>query len=723
MSLDDMMDLEKIIRRVVKPKLEPACLPNKDKERIYRDVAIIVESGSAHHAYFNTMPLIVSRARRSNEKECFADNSWAVQAIDILNDHCNNEFDEIDSIKDTIEKVYDTCVNDTGENVEYFEKAVGTLALYKGKPGMKAISDLIKEEAGKAMLNKNPNLLGSLSDILAKPEFIECFSRSWHTDVGDIEIYRKIVRDLELTPYDDGSWSYDKKLLKILTSKEINAVINNEHVPELKSLVSTMIRSNSYSSGMLRNFVEVINDNLPWAEENESFFYEIASGVVGAIGKFGSKDKALKILEVASDKEILAGVGNYYVDEYNWVFDTAGVISNFPDLDLAKDFIELAKSYLKNGFSEEGKDMATLIHSVAENAPDVKQVRKVYDLAKYYLNVDGKDVVSNILTSLVENFTELNLFGNENTVGLVEAVSDGFMKFKDGINYDLLEETIRSLDREIDNPETFGLTLEALALYQNFPDNDKLIPVCKLVGRDPYDKPRYLKEQVEIVICGIVQNSLDGTNSVKEVAKCLILYHDHKKKNEVLSHLYDVSVTGNNVAIRAKTLQNLIKAEDVDKYFDNEFLLGMLDGMKGLEKANSDDLNNLRKSFVRRQEDHRYDIWNINRFYQEFYLNISDRELSNEMSIKEIIQLFKAYDTVKRTCFGWNQEYHDHALDSFFDVLNSKVSSGDTLKEKRNILREWCYNVPRQIQDNIPDLMFAQPTVHYTNQQMGVSIA
>jgi len=718
------MNLDDRIGKLLESNLKQVGLPREDKERIFRDIGAIWEKGTAHNAYFNAMAFLVSKAQRSNENRYFSNNSWAVKSIDIMNAHCSNNNNEVRNIKNAIGEIYTICVDDTGDYVKYFEKAIDTLALYKGKPSIRAIADLIKGETNATMLAANPKLYGSLLDLIAKPEFVECFSRPWYMDKQDLNIYRKLVQDLGIIPFEDGNWQHDEDLLTVLVSEEINGLINSEQVPRLKQLVNTTIRSSSYGSGTLKSYVELVHKYLSLAEGRDKFFYFLASNAVDVIGTQNGLVKSSNAFKVATMEEILAGIDSVGNDDKNEtvLHAMAGLISNFPEFCLVRNFVNLTKDYMGH---EDCEDVLMMIYNVAEESPDAKHVRKVCDLARYYLNVDGSFVVSKIVRNLIDSNSERNLFGDEDNVGLIETVSDGFMKFKDGINYDLLVKTVDSLSRGINSPRTFGLTLEALALYQ---DADELIPVCQLVDGDSYDGPRNLKEREVIVVCGIVKNSLGGTGIIRDVAKCLILYHDNEKRGEVLSHLYKVSVLERHLGVRVNTLQHPAIVEEVDKYLDNDELLDLLSHMDdSLENVSSDDLKNLRDSFIARQKDYDSNKLFVSRFYKKFYLKISDQDLANEMSVTEMEQMFKAYDMVDNTCSGWRSRYRLPARGAFFDILNKKVSSGQTTNEKREILREWCYNIPRIIRDNITSLKFTQSYEHPTTQPAkhlsGVSVA
>lgn len=714
------MSIEDVIRGV-KENLELANLSSEDKSKIFTEISSIAETEKNYLYYWRVIILLSHKASNINSIKYLSDNSWVRKAFEIVSCHgCKDNI--VKTIYWAINEAYTTCERDNGEFAHYFEKTIDTLELYKDNLSIGQISNFIGDEASKIDHVENPKYFGLKLDVLSKPEFVECFSRPWHSNDSDTRIYKKILKDLDIVINFFNRIYYNRDLLEVLTSKEIDAVINDENVPELGSVVNTILKFHPVNVEKLKGYVELVHEHLPFAEGRSKFFYFIASSAVDSVRENYEHVKLENTFKIATNEEILAEVDHFGNEEKNEsiINSIVGVISNFPEFGLARNFVQLAKDYKGK---ENCGDIIAMIHQVSDRSSEAKHVRKVCDLMRYYLNVAGSSVASNAISNSSNSWADFTLFGDEDNVGLIETTCDGLMKFEKGINNDFLEKTIMGLSGTVTSPEVVGLMLEALALYHNDPDSDKLIPVCQSVDGESYDALGSLKDQVKDVVCGIVLNSFDGTDSLEQIAKCLTLYHGHKKRNKVLSHVYNKSVVGRYTQERARVLRHPAIVEEVDKYLGNEKLLQLLERVEDFDKMSGDNLRDLRNHFSRRKKDYEKNIDLMQEYYHKFYFKISDRELANNISVPEIEQMFIAYDIVDNTCSGWQSRYRLPARDAFFDVLNDKVSSGKTLKEKRNILRQWCYNVPRQIQDNIADLMFAQPTAEYTNPQLGVNVA
>lgn len=88
--------------------------------------------------------------------------------------------------------------------------------------------------------------------------------------------------------------------------------------------------------------------------------------------------------------------------------------------------------------------------------------------------------------------------------------------------------------------------------------------------------------------------------------------------------------------------------------------------------------------------------------------NIDDKDLCDSLSRRSKNNLVNAYHSVVKVSQKWRGKYRSSAKEAFFDVLNDKVSYGNSLLEKEKILNEYSRNVVRLVNEKIIDLAMMQ---------------
>jgi hypothetical protein len=109
-------------------------------------------------------------------------------------------------------------------------------------------------------------------------------------------------------------------------------------------------------------------------------------------------------------------------------------------------------------------------------------------------------------------------------------------------------------------------------------------------------------------------------------------------------------------------------------------------------------------------DDNDNDFIDFSIYHGEIYLNIKDQELRESLNNTSINSLVNAYQSVVTISSKWSEPYSQTAKDSFFDILNNKLFTGESLKEKERILKEFSSNVVYLVKDNLTDLVFTQPS-------------
>jgi hypothetical protein len=110
-------------------------------------------------------------------------------------------------------------------------------------------------------------------------------------------------------------------------------------------------------------------------------------------------------------------------------------------------------------------------------------------------------------------------------------------------------------------------------------------------------------------------------------------------------------------------------------------------------------------------------------YYNLVYLNIQDKEFRESLSYHNVINIMSAYNLIDDTCQEWPEENATIVKKTFLNNLNTNVSTGKDISDKRKILTEYCGNVVRGIKDNSEDLRFALPNSEQSEKYMsGVSV-
>jgi len=95
-----------------------------------------------------------------------------------------------------------------------------------------------------------------------------------------------------------------------------------------------------------------------------------------------------------------------------------------------------------------------------------------------------------------------------------------------------------------------------------------------------------------------------------------------------------------------------------------------------------------------------------NYFVSETPERIKDSELKSSFSLMEVNNVMQAYNIISGSTDHWKSYEKIIAKEIFFGILNRKVATGSTIKEKKHILNEWSTNAYKLIRDNPESLNF-----------------
>lgn len=163
--------------------------------------------------------------------------------------------------------------------------------------------------------------------------------------------------------------------------------------------------------------------------------------------------------------------------------------------------------------------------------------------------------------------------------------------------------------------------------------------------------------------------------------------------------------------------------EQYSKNCQSSSAIRVLKRIKGSSRSknfNGDSFKELMELYLKDERKIGFDNNIYDKYYSHHYFNINDSELRNNLTSSQIRTLVTAYQIVQNTCQDWQEESQEIVRKGFFNNLNQNVIHGKSLIEKKGILNEYCRNVTRMVEENPGLFMLAQPTVQYTNQQMGV---
>lgn len=111
------------------------------------------------------------------------------------------------------------------------------------------------------------------------------------------------------------------------------------------------------------------------------------------------------------------------------------------------------------------------------------------------------------------------------------------------------------------------------------------------------------------------------------------------------------------------------------------------------------------------------------KYYQRIFFNIEDRDFCKDLTLRDVERLTACYSLITSTCKEWPQRNKEIVIESFFNRLNSNLSTGPSVSDKKKILTEYCNNVSKMIIDDVAGLHFIQSDDQNMKQYMPVVVA
>lgn len=104
----------------------------------------------------------------------------------------------------------------------------------------------------------------------------------------------------------------------------------------------------------------------------------------------------------------------------------------------------------------------------------------------------------------------------------------------------------------------------------------------------------------------------------------------------------------------------------------------------------------------------------FNKYFEKIYSGIKD-EVRNTLPFTTINSLVGTYQLFWKIIEDYSSDKREFAENSFIEILNKKISYGNSLEKKRKIITDWSTNVRTLIQENIGDLKFKDSVSQYLN--------
>jgi hypothetical protein len=361
--------------------------------------------------------------------------------------------------------------------------------------------------------------------------------------------------------------------------------------------------------------------------------------------------------------------------------------------------------YDKKDEPHKARESELILNNIYTNSllKDLQHKEIILDCMKFIEKFSEKDGVSDLICGIrnlkynsnlynikniasEETVETINLYGN-NTHFILNFIGDiiannhfnTFDKIKDILYSEELVENLSFFEKDSiskDNKRTIRNSITDIAIYTqnkdlmilsskflaNFHENKQFRNVCYLIQNILIKHDKSCVEELKDVIN--IFDKYDGSNIEVDIHDII------NKKFEYIGDLDEIKIPLKTL-LEDRTYSQLVKSNNV-KYklnfiFDNK--------------------------------------------YQKIYSNILDDDVKNNLSEDNITSVLKAYETVTNLHDDKSEDSQEKVKEGFFRIMNNKIASKDSLKDKLDIMKRWSSEVYKQMVKNRNELRYVYGSV------------
>lgn len=350
------------------------------------------------------------------------------------------------------------------------------------------------------------------------------------------------------------------------------------------------------------------------------------------------------------------------------------------------------------------------IFETVRNATLAELVHSDLEITSKILGIISQTPENNIksLTRLLYSITthDIDQFNPSKSIGEINCLLDFADQEKDRENSRFLFNLVVNLVYNYDGDEideTFLVNEDYIKRINNVMSQPEMNKVLELTcGTDKLQSK---------VMCGLINSEFE-VSTTETVAKVLEKYYkdDYSVKKEVseilsncINDYEDEEITRDVSTVLEKyqgTPYSRIIVESLNYEVSTINNPSIEDDRIALSAylkvlTNCNDINN-------------FNLDSIHYYNELLSYKISDQELRENLSMKEINKLHEVHSLYMEACKKIPFEDQKDAFNGFFNIFNSKISYGNNLRSKKQIVREWSSNVIRMIQENAADFHLLQ---------------